>query len=337
MLKESEMPSVLITGASGFIGLNLVECFLSRGWQVLGLSIDGIPALALKDFDRLPGRLEDLRADARDLRLLDERLGADRFDAVIAGAAITSGIERERTSPGDIVELNLLAAVRLLELAARHHVPRMLMFSSSAATGELAFGGRPVFETDPVQPASIYGATKAAVEGIVRRWNAIAPVPAVWVPRLSAVFGPWERSTGVRDALSAPYQVVRAAIRGEAIEPLPKGGARDWAYAPAVAEAIFWMLTEDRSVGDRHYQLCPGYTWHPSMMLEALQANGVTVRVAPGGTPIGFNEDTTRERWPLSAERLSRAFQPPPDARTASLAYARWAIEHPAWFDDSKR
>jgi UDP-glucose 4-epimerase len=283
-------------------------------------------------FDRLPGRFDDLRGDARDNNLIGGLFETTRFDAVIAGAAITSGAERERRSPSDIIEVNLLAAVRLLELAARHDVPRMLMFSSSAATGERAFSGGPVTEADPVQPASIYGATKGAIEGIAARWNAIAPAPAVWVPRLTAVFGPWERATGVRDALSAPFQIVRAALAGEAIAPLPAGGARDWAYAPEVAEAIFWMLTEDDAKEDRRYQLSPGHVWHPSMMLEALAASGIVPRVEPGGTAIAFTDDPARQRWPHSADRISQAFRAPPDARTATLAFAKWAIDHREWF-----
>ena len=327
------MPRVLITGASGFIGLNLVECFLARGWQVVGLSLDGLPPLARAAFDRLPGRLDDLRADARDLARIEALLERDRYDAVIAGAAITSGLDRERRSPADIIEVNLLAVVRLLEIAARHGVGRMLMFSSSAATGDRAFGGRAVVESDPVQPASIYGVTKAAIEGIARRWNAIAPAPAIWVPRLTAAFGPWERATGVRDALSAPFQIVRAALAGEAIAPLPEGGARDWVYAPEAAEAIYWMLTDDPERSDRHYQLSPGYTWHPSMMFDALAACGIQTRVEADGTPIGLNDDPTRQRSPHSAEKLAQAFRAPPDARTATTAFARWAIAHREWFE----
>jgi len=326
------MSRVLITGASGFIGLNLVECFLGRGWHVVGLSLDGIPALARAVFDRLPGRLDDLRGDARDIAMIRGSFERERFDVVIAGAAITSGPDRERLSPGDIIEVNLLAAVRLLELAGRHEVPRMLMFSSSAAMGERAFSGRPVTEADAVQPGSIYGVTKAAIEGIASRWNAIAPAPAIWVPRLTAVFGPWERATGVRDALSPPFQIVRAALSGEAIAPLPEGGARDWAYAPEVAEAIYWMLTEDSATIDRRYQLSPGYIWHPSMMIEALTKCGVVPRIDAGGTAITFTDDPARARWPHAVDKLAQAFRSPPDVQTATLAFARWAIEHPGWF-----
>lgn len=326
------MPSLLITGASGFIGLNVLERFLGRGWRVLALSLDGVPDIARRDFARLPGQLEDLRADARDLSLIEQRLAGERFDAVIAAAAITSGPERERLSPADIIEVNLLAAVRLLEAAARHQVPRMLMFSSSAASGETAFGGRPVLESDPPRPLNIYGATKAAIEVIARRWNSLAEGPKVWVPRLTAVFGHWERETGVRDAMSPPFQIVQAALTGEAIAPLPEGGARDWVFGPEVAEAIYWMMTTDPNQGDRCYQLGPGQIWHPSVMIEALADCGVAVRIAPGGRPIRFTDDPSRRRDAHSVTKLAAGFRAPPAVADAARAYARWAMEHRAWF-----
>jgi UDP-glucose 4-epimerase len=331
------MPSLLITGASGFVGLNVLESFLSRGWRVLALSLDGIPDIARRDLARLPGQLEDLRADARDLTLIEHRLAGERFDAVVAAAAITSGPERERMSPGDIIEVNLLAAVRLLEAAARHQVPRMLMFSSSAASGETAFAGRTVLETDPPRPSSIYGATKAAIEAIARRWNALADGPKVWVPRLTAVFGHWERQTGVRDAMSPPFQIVRAALAGEAIAPLPEGGARDWVFAPEVAEAIFWMMTSDQTQGDRCYQLGPGRIWHPSVMIGALEACGVPVRIKPDAPPIHFTDDPRRRRDPHSVDKLAAGFRAPPAVTDAARAYAQWAIEHRDWFASATR
>ena len=62
--------TVVITGASGFIGLNLVEVFMRRGWRVRALSFDGIPSLAAAEFASLPGELDDRRGDVRDLAAL---------------------------------------------------------------------------------------------------------------------------------------------------------------------------------------------------------------------------------------------------------------------------
>lgn len=325
------MKTVLITGASGFIGLNLVEVFLAEGWRVVALSLDGIPLYAARQLATSSGELIDVRGDVRDKALLERVLAEQRFDAVVAGAAITAGAVREQAVPAEIFEVNVVAVMRLLELAARYQVPRMLCFSSSAAMGELPFGGRAVLEDDAPCPLTLYGITKASLEHSARRWNSFGNAPRLMVARLTAAIGPWERATGVRDTLSPPLAIVRAVLEGRPIAPLPEGGARDYAYAPEVARQLFWMLTAEQP---RHmlYQLSPGVVWHASLMIEALRACGLTVRVEPGGEVIAFNDDLTRTRSPLSAQRIAAEFRAPPGAQEAALAFARWALVNRAWF-----
>ncbi len=238
------MATFLVTGASGFIGVNLVERLLGAGHRVVCLSPDGMPARAANDLAALPGRLVDIRGDVRDAALLGVLFSAHRFDAVLAGAAITAGPERERTNPSAIFDVNLVGVARTLEAAETAGVRRLVCFSSTAAVGERAFGATPIGEDEPPAPLSLYGVTKAAIEGLAARWNGLDRRCEVAVVRLSAVFGAWERSTGVRDTLSPPYQLASAIVAGDAIAPLPQGGDRDWVDAPYVAKALEWLLTD---------------------------------------------------------------------------------------------
>jgi hypothetical protein len=80
------------------------------------------------------------------------------------------------------------------------------------------------------------------------------------------------------------------------------------------------------------YQLSPGFTWHARAMLDALAAEGVVVRIEERGRRIEFNDDLTRTRSPLLADRMTQEFRAPPDAAACARAYARWAIAHRAWF-----
>ena len=327
------MKTIIVTGASGFIGLNVVEAFLKRGWRVRALSFDGIPPLAAAEFASLPGELDDRRGDVRDSAMLEALFEGGPVDAVMAGAAITSGPERERDNPSAIFEVNLVAPVKLLEIAAARGVPKMLCFSSTSSMGSLPFDGQPVRETDRPQPLTFYGATKSALETVGLRWNGFNALPRLFVARLTAAIGPWERATGVRDTLSPPLAIVESALAGEAIAPLPEGGARDYAYAPEVAEQIVWMLTAD-APAPRHflYQLSPGFTWHARQIVTALKAEGVPVRIEEGGRSIAFNDDLTRTRSPLLAERISAEFRVPPAAEVCARDYVRWALAHRAWF-----
>ena len=324
--------SILVTGASGFIGLNLLERLLSQGRRVIAVSIDRLPQAALREFDRLPGSIEPVQADVRDEAALRDVLTSGAVDAIFAGAAITAVASRERESPGAIFDVNLSAVVNLIALAAKHRVRRLVALSSSAAMGEGMFGERPPTEADAPQPVTLYGITKAALESVARRWAVLSPAaPQVAVGRVSAVFGPWERATGVRDLLSPMPPIAAAAIRGTPIAPLPHGGNRDWVYAPFVAGAAEWMLTADR-LEHSMYNIGAGITWHPRVCSDALITSGLPVVERPRATELHFNDDLSRTRTHLDIRRLSQEYAAPPAPREAAASYARWVAAHADWF-----
>ena len=325
------MATFLVTGASGFIGVNLVERLLGAGHRVVCLSPDGMPARAANDIAALPGEIVDVRGDVRDAALLGALCSTHRFDAVLAGAAITAGPERERTNPSAIFDVNLVGVARTLEAAEAAGVRRLVCFSSTAAMGERAFGATPIGEDEPPAPLSLYGVTKAAIEGLAARWNGLGRTCEVAVVRLSAVFGAWERSTGVRDTLSPPYQLAAAVLAGEVIAPLPQGGDRDWVDAPYVARALEWLLTAP-SLPHRLFNVGAGTVWHPRRLVEAFEAAGVNVAMQPGGREIAFNDDVARRRVPLAVERIAAAIGTPPAPSDAAAGYARWALAHAEWF-----
>ena len=324
--------NILLTGASGFVGLNLLERLLSQGHCVIAVSMDQLPDAARREFERLPGRLEPVQGDVRDEAALSKILDSLTLGAIFAGAAITAGALRERESPAAIFDVNLTSVVRLIALAARHRVRRLVALSSSAAMGERLFGDAPLTEEDAPQPVTLYAITKAALESVARRWATLSPdAPQVTVGRVSAVFGPWERATGVRDSLSPMHAIAVAAIQGTPIAPLPQGGRRDWVYASFVAGALEWMLTAPR-LEHSLYNISAGITWHPREFADALIASGLAVVERPRATEIRFNDDLSRTRTYLDIQRLSQEYAPPPAPREAAASYARWVAAHADWF-----
>ena len=303
--------NVLVTGASGFLGINVLQRLLAGGHRVTALSADALPAYA--------GDVEEVKGDVRDGALLERLLRDGAFDAVLAAAAITAGPERQREMPAEIIEVNLAAVARLAALAGKHGVKRVVALSSSAAMGERLFGERPVREEDAPQPATLYGITKAAIEFLA------ATTPQLRVARVAAVFGPWERATGVRDFMSPLFQLAQAAARKRAISPLPTGGARDWVYAPYAASVLEWLLTAPH-VEHRLYNLGAGCIWHPRDFAAALGLR------TDGGDEIAFNDDLSRKRTFLAMDRIAREFAPPPPPREAVAAYAAWVAGHAGWF-----
>jgi len=152
---------VLVTGASGFVGVNLVEALLARGHEVVAMSLDAYPGA---------GRTVEIRGDTTDTALLERSMREHQIEAVWHGAAITAWAEREKPEASPIVEVNLLATVRSLEAAARAGVRRFVYPSSSAVYGFTAFEGvGPVTEGAPLRPMNLYGITKVAAEAAVLR------------------------------------------------------------------------------------------------------------------------------------------------------------------------
>jgi UDP-glucose 4-epimerase len=88
----------------------------------------------------------------------------------------------------------------------------------------------------PCDPVSLYAITKFASEKVAARLAALWQTDFISV-RLSAVFGPWERATGVRDTLSPLMQIFTAHAKQSAAHSGPPG-VRDWIYAPDVADAM---------------------------------------------------------------------------------------------------
>jgi UDP-glucose 4-epimerase len=318
--------NILVTGASGFVGLNVLERLLASGHAVTAVSADEIPPAARTEFDRLPGKLQVARADVRDEAALERLLRESQPQAVLAGAAITSGAARERETPAAILEVNLVAVLKLVALSARHGVKRVVALSSSAAIGERIFGERPVTEEDAPAPVTLYAVGKAALEAAARRWQALSSQPEFIVARVAAVFGPWERDTGVRDALSPPHALASAAVRKAPVAPLPEGGHRDWVYAPYVAAALEWMLTAPRL---RHtlYNVGAGSTWHPRELAALL-----AIEEKPGAPAVVFNDDLARRRTYLDMRRLGAEFEPPPAPKSAVASYVQWVSRHNEWF-----
>lgn len=254
---------VLVTGASGFVGVNLLAALVARGHEVVAFSADAVPAAA-----GLAGKITELTGDVCDSAALKRLMRERGIEAVWHGAAITAGAEREKREASRIVEVNLLATVRALEAAARAGVRRFVYPSSSAVYGDTAFGdGGPVAEDAPLRPLNLYGITKAAAEAAVLRLAPALGLEAC-AGRINAVFGPWERDTGLRDTLSPHLQLANFAKEGkEAV--LAPNAERDWVYAPDAADAFVVML-EAQAVPPVAMNISMDRLWPLETMARAL-------------------------------------------------------------------
>lgn len=298
--------NVLIFGGTGFVGLNIADALLARGHAVTLFDRAGLPAAAQRAYAAHGDRLTMVQGDVLDRDAVEAAI-AGGIDAIVMGAAITASAERDATDPETTLQVNMLAQVPILMAARRFGVKRVINLSSAGAYGATAFREKLLDEEMPCDPVSLYAITKYGSEKVASRLAALWNFDIVSV-RLSGVFGPWERATGVRDTLSPQMQILEARRHGaEAI--LSRPGIKDWVYAPDVAEALALLLEADR-LQHRLYNISTGVEWSALQWGEALAAldPGFVCRLSKDGEATNINLHGDIDRAPLSVSRLEQEF-----------------------------
>lgn len=297
---------ILVFGGAGFVGLNIAAALLARGHAVTLFDRAGLPPDAGREFAVHGDRLTFVWGDVTDVQAV-EAVIATGPDAIVLGAAITAGPAREADDPGTILRVNLLAQTPILMAARSSDVKRIINLSSAAAYGASAFKSALLDEEAPCDPASLYAITKLASEKVAARLAELWQSEIVSV-RLSAVFGPWERSNDVRDTPSPQAQILAAMQEGREAT-LSRPGVRDWIYATDVAEAVTLLIEAPRP---KHplYNISTGLEWPALQWGQELAAlhPGFVCRLADAGEAATVDLHSPADRAPLSVARLAEEF-----------------------------
>ena len=123
---------ILIFGGTGFVGLNIAAALLARGHVVTLFDRAGLPPAAAKDFAQYADRLTTIQGDITDRPAVEAVIAAG-YQAIVLGAAITAGPERDARDPATILHINLLAQVPILTAAQRFGVGRIINLSSRSS------------------------------------------------------------------------------------------------------------------------------------------------------------------------------------------------------------
>jgi nucleoside-diphosphate-sugar epimerase len=311
--------NLLVTGASGFIGLNVVEALLARGDAVCALSNSPMPTAALRSFAQLPGRLEPIEGDVTKAEEVATLVAARRPQIVIHGAAVTPSPASEREKAAATLAVNILGTHHVLAAAAQAGVQRFILLSSASVYGDSAFGPDPLdeVETRP-EPRTLYAISKFTAERMAARYRETTGLQTVSA-RLSAAFGPWEYATGLRNTLSPFWQTMRLAQGGcEAV--LDRLCQRDWIYSRDAAQAILAVVAAADPVPPI-VNIGPGRVTPFDLWLEILRERkaGFRWRI---GRPEEANVDLQGERdRALLSDRLLTQWIGWSGCRTPKLAF----------------
>ncbi len=173
----------IVTGGAGFIGSHLVDTLVARKSRVT--VIDSLGAGSKKNLARHlgKGKVTLLVADLLCDGWQDTFEGADR----IWHLAADPDVRQSALAPEGPVSNNITATFRVLEAMRRYHVPEIAFTSTSTVYGEAGVLPTPE-EYTPLEPISVYGASKLACEALISAYCHSFSMRS-WIFRFANIIG----------------------------------------------------------------------------------------------------------------------------------------------------
>ncbi len=220
--------SVLVTGGAGFIGSHIVDALLAAGCQVR--VIDNLSTGRMANISHVMDRITFYQQDILDAQAL--LAAANSVDIIFHEAAVVS-VPQTVEDPVGSAMVNDIGTLRVLEIARRQGVRRVVLASSCAVYGDDP--KLPKTESMAPKPMSPYALQKLTGEGYARLYGALYGLEAACL-RYFNVFGP-------RQDPSSPYSGVISIFMSRATQgqtPVIHGDggqSRDFVYVADVVEA----------------------------------------------------------------------------------------------------
>ena len=220
---------VLVTGANGFIGIQVCRALLRNGHQVLAL------------WHRSRERLEKL-ADDGDLQLdQGDILDVDRLREILSAFSPQGICHLAVQPPGDSTrwshQVNVQGTKNLLEACSQTGIERLVFTSSMSVYNFLSPDYLPVDEDHPIAPLQPYGEEKRAGELLCQQW-AHLHTPIL---RLSGIYGEEKRAGAV-------FNFTRAILKGDPVT-IEQNRCIDLLHVADAADAIITALERAPDLG----------------------------------------------------------------------------------------
>ena len=344
---------VLVTGAAGFIGSNLVQ-YLIQNTDHDVVALDKLTYAG--NLESLAPVLEDarftfIRCDICDSQKVGEAFDRHRPDCVMHLAA-ESHVDRSIDGPDDFIQTNIVGTFRMLQ-AARTYLQeldpdaqsrfRFLHVSTDEVFGSLSPDDPAFCESTPYDPHSPYSASKASSDHLVRAWHDTYGFP-VLITNCSNNYGPYQFPEKLIPV------VILKALAGESIPVYGTGeNVRDWLYVIDHARALIAVaqqgtVGETYTVGGNNELRNIDLVRRICGLLDELRPIPTNEQLSPQQRSdmasyadlITFVADRPGHdmRYAINAAKIKRdvGWQPQEDAATGLRKTVQWYLDNSSWY-----
>lgn len=341
-----EGKTVLVTGAAGFIGSNLVVRLFKDFKDIKVIGIDSITDYY--DVNLKKERLAKINALGRDWTFIKgsiadkeciESLFTEYKPAVVVNLAAQAGVRYSITNPDAYIESNLIGFYNILE-ACRHHSVEHLVYASSSSV----YGSNkkvPYSTDDKVDnPVSLYAATKKSNELLAHAYSKLYDIPSTGL-RFFTVYGPAGRPD------MAYFGFTNKLREGKTIQIFNYGNCkRDFTFVDDIVEGIVRVMQHapEKQTGEDGLPVPPYKVYNignnsPENLLDFVtilqeeliaaevlpadydfESHKELVPMQPGDVPVTYADTTPLEQ--------DFGFRPSTPLRQGLRAFAQWYAEY---------
>lgn len=343
--------TILVTGAAGFIGSNLVKAIYKRYDNPSVVGIDNmndyydvrLKEERLKELEQYPD-FTFIKGNIADKALID-KVFEEYKPRVVVNLAAQAGVRYSITNPGAYIEANLIGFYNILEACRNSYgqyeggVEHLVYASSSSVYGS---NKKVPYSTDDKvdNPVSLYAATKKSNELMAHAYSKLYNIPSTGL-RFFTVYGPAGRPD------MAYFGFTNKLVKGEKIQIFNFGNCkRDFTYVDDIVEGVIRVMQKApaKQVGEDGLPVPPYAVYNignnqPENLLdfvtilqEELLRAGVLpedydfeshkelVPMQPGDVPVTYADTSALER--------DFGFKPSTSLREGLRAFAQWYKEY---------
>ena len=338
---------ILVTGAAGFIGSNLVKAIYRTYDDPVVVGVDNmndyydvrLKEERLSSLEQLPGFVF-IKGNIADKSLVD-KVFADYKPQVVVNLAAQAGVRYSITNPDAYIESNLIGFYNILEACRYSYslydggVKHLVYASSSSVYGS---NTKIPYSTDDKvdNPVSLYAATKKSNELMAHAYSKLYDIPSTGL-RFFTVYGPAGRPD------MAYFGFTDKLVKGEKIQIFNHGNClRDFTYVDDIVEGVVRVMQKppQRRVGDDGLPVPPYALYNIGNNSPENLLDFVTILqeelISAGVLPDDYDFDAHKEYVPMqpgdvpvtyadtSALERDFGFKPSTSLREGLRAFAQW-------------